>query len=62
MHFFSLNVNIEFISLFLPYYACFLCKFFSLTLHICRVFSHCQILSLSIYLFKEREATFGKIK
>lgn len=38
MHFFSLNVNIEFISLFLPYYACFLCKFFSLTLHICRFF------------------------
>ena len=28
MHFFSLNVNIEFISLFLPYYACFLCMFF----------------------------------
>ena len=40
MHFFSLNVNIEFISLFLPYYACFLCKFFSLTLHICRFLSH----------------------
>lgn len=40
MHFFSLNVNIEFISLFLPYYACFLRKFFSLTLHICRFLSH----------------------
>ena len=27
MHFFSLNVNIEFISLFLPYYACFYASF-----------------------------------
>ena len=48
MHFFSLNVNIEFISLFLPYYACFLCKFFSLTLHICRFLSSGKVNIFSI--------------
>ena len=28
MHFFPSNVNIEFISLFLPYYACFFMQVF----------------------------------